>query len=292
LNKGTANTSNIHMKRLLTWVVQALTTLWKEHEVAICHLTEDSEPSSASTDASDSSESAWEVSSDSEVEKLPEKKLPRRSSDKEPGRPGSSALLDSINFIVECLWRLPIRRPAPADRIKDKTAADTTGYFPFDLMYVRDKFPGLNEKVAARLAKMISRRRQLIRYRKDHTDALQNVETTVTDKSEHNNPSSPRKVHMASEAAPSLKAPSQRTEQTKATTLKINAPIAPIWRTAGLYVQSVSESGSSAASEQAADAITVRFPNRPRSEEGQVLKKYICPYCSIPQVAESERRWE
>lgn len=275
-------------------------TFDKEHEAAIHRLAEDSEPSGASTDASDSFDSPWEVSSDSEVEKLPVKKLPvkklpRRNSDQKPGRarsPAQPALLDSINFIVECLWRLPIRRPAPADRIKDKTAADTTGYLPFDLMYVRDKFPGLNEKVAARLAKMISRRRQLIRYRKDHTDALQNVETTVTDKSEHNNPSSPRKVHMASEAAPSLKAPSQRTEQTKATTLKINAPIAPIWRTAGLYVQSVSESGSSAASEQAADAITVRFPNRPRSEEGQVLKKYICPYCSIPQVAESERRWE
>jgi hypothetical protein len=280
------------MKRLLTWVVQALTTLWKEHEVAICHLTEDSEPSSASTDASDSSESAWEVSSDSEVEKLPEKKLPRRSSDKEPGRPGSSALLDSINFIVECLWRLPIRRPAPADRIKDKNVADTTGYLPFDLMYVKDKFPSLNETVAARLAKMISRRRQLIRYRKDHTDALRKEESTVTEKSKHNNLSSPLKVDMASEPAPSSKAPSQHTELTKATTLKIIAPIPTLWPTTGLYAQSVSDSGSSTVSEQAADTITIRFPNRPRSEGGQVLEKYICPYCSTAQVTVSERRWK
>jgi hypothetical protein len=109
-------------------------------------------------------------------------------------------------------------------------------------MYVRDKFPGLNETVAARLAKMISRRRQLIRYRKDHTDALQNEDATVTDKSEHNNLSSLLEVNMASEPAPSLKAPSQRTELTKATTLKINAPIATIWPTTGLYAQSVSES--------------------------------------------------
>jgi hypothetical protein len=272
-----------------------LLTFRKEHGAALYHLNEDSEPSGADTDESDSPDSPWEVSSDSDVEQRPEQKLRRQDADRKGGRPPYTAtpgLLDSTNFIVECLWRLPIRRPAPADRIKDKNAADTAGYLPFDLMYVRDKFPGLNETVAARLAKMISRRRQLIRYRKDHTDALQNEDATVTDKSEHNNLSSLLEVNMASEPAPSLKAPSQRTELTKATTLKINAPIATIWPTTGLYAQSVSESGSSAASEQAADAIMVRFPNRPRSEGGQILEKYICPYCSTAQVNDSERRWE
>jgi hypothetical protein len=251
----------------------------KEHGAALYHSNEDSEPSSANTDESDSSDSPWEVSSDSEVEQRPEQKLRRQDADRKSGRPPYPAkpgLLDSTNFIVECLWRLPIRRPAPADRMKDKTVADITGHLPFDLMYVRDKFPDLNETVAARLAKMISRRRQLIRYRKDHTDVLQEEEAAAD---------------MASEPAPSLKAPSQRTELTKATTLRINAPMATLWPTTGLYAQSVSESGSSIASEQTANAITIRFPNRPKTKEGRVLEQYICPYCSIAQKTTSERRW-
>ena len=269
----------------------------KEHGAALYHSNEDSEPSSANTDEPDESDSPWEVSSDSEVEQRPEQKLRRKDADRKSGRPphpAKSGLLDSTNFIVECLWRLPIRRPAPADRMKDKTVADITGYLPFDLIYVRDKFPGLNETVAARLAKMISRRRQLIRYRKDHTDVLQEEEAAVVDvpKSENNNLPSPLKADMASEPAPSLKAPSQRTELTKATTLRINAPMATLLPTTGLYAQSVSESGSSIASEQTANAITIRFPNRPRTKEGRVLEQYICPYCSTPQITTSERRWK
>jgi hypothetical protein len=178
--------------------------------------------------------------------------------------------------------------------MKDKSIADTTGYFPFDLMYVRDKFPGLNETVAARLAKMISRRRQLIGYRKDHTAALQEEEVAMIDvpKSEHNNLSSPLQADVISEPAPSLKAPSQTTELTKATTLKINAPVANLWPIIGPYAHSVSESGSSTASEQTANAITIRFPNRPRTKDGRVLEQYICPYCSTAQLTTSERRWK
>jgi hypothetical protein len=297
LNKGTANTSNKQMKVLLTWLLEALKTFRQEHEAARYRSNGDSELSGASTDESDSSDSPWEVSSDSEVEQGPEKKLVRQYADRMSSRPRSlakPALLDSINFIVECLWRLPIRRPAPADRIKDKNVADTTVYLPFDLMYVRDKFPGLNETVAARLAKMISRRRQLIQYRKNHTEALQEEEAAMMKihKSEHNNLSSPLKTDVASEPAPSLKAPSQRTELTKATTLNMNARMATRWRMNELYPQSVSESGSSTASEQTGDTIKIRFPNRPRTKEGRILDQYICPYCSTAQVTTSERRWK
>lgn len=277
--------------------MQALLTFRKKHGAALYHLNEDSKSSGANADELDESDSPWEVSSDSEVEQLPEQKLRRQDADLKSGRPPYPAkpgLLDSTNFIVECLWRLPIRHPAPADRMKDKKVADITGYLPFDLMYVKDKFPGLNETVAARLAKMISRRRQLIRYRKDHTDVLQEEEAAVVDvsKSENNNLPSPPKADMASEPAPSLKAPSQRTELTKATTLRINAPMATLWPTTGLHAQSVSESGSSIASKQTANAITIRFPNRPRTKEGRVLEQYICPYCSTAQITTSERRWK
>ncbi|CAN9323869.1 unnamed protein product [Alternaria alternata] len=248
-------------------------TFRNKHETALHRLTEDFEPSGASTDESDSSDSPWEVSSDSEVEKLPGKKLPRHSSDQKSGRPQSPAkpaLLDAINFIVDCLWRLPIRRPAPADRMRDKTVADTTGYLPFDLMYVRDKFPGLNETVTARLAKMISRRRQLIRYRKDHTAALQEEEDVVVKipEPEHDKPSSPLK----DDVAPSSKAPSRQT----------------LWPKTVSYSQSV----SSTASEQAGKDVAIRIPNRPTGKDGKALEHFICPYCSTAQYIVGERQWK
>ena len=248
-------------------------------------------------DESNSSDSPWEVSSDSEVESASKQQLPRESLDQSLSGLQSSAkpaLLVPINFVIDCLWRLPIRSPASIDRMKEKYITDTTAYLPFDVMHVRDKFPNLNETVAARLAKMISRRRQLIQYRKSHTNALQQKEVTVTDTSKPQDVhlSMPTEEDLASESAPSSRVPSQGTELTKATTLKISAPVAAIAPVTGLYTPSVSESRSSTASEQTASAITIKIPNRPSTEKGQSLEKFICPYCSTAQVITSERRWK
>ena len=179
--------------------------------------------------------------------------------------------------------------------MKKKYIAESTAYLPFDIMYVRDKFLDLNEIVTTRLAKMISRRRQLIKYRKDHTDALKGKEVTVveTPQFEHGHLSRPIEGDILSESAPSSKGPSQRTELTKATTLKINTPMVPTSPLAiGLYTPSVSDFASSTASDQTANAIKIRLPNRPRTNEGRLLDNFICPYCSTAQIITSERRWE
>ncbi|KAI4692018.1 uncharacterized protein J4E84_002986 [Alternaria hordeiaustralica] len=178
--------------------------------------------------------------------------------------------------------------------MKKKNITDTTAYLPFDIMYVKDKFPNLNETVTARLAKMISRRRQLIQYRKRHTDALQEEEMNVNDdlKVEHGHIPVPTQGDIASESAPSSKGPSQRTELTKATTLKINALVVPVPPVIGLYTPSVSDFESSTASEQTANAIKIRIPNRPRTKEGWLLSQFICPYCSTAQFITSERKWK
>jgi len=255
---------------------------------------EKSEPSDTDEDESDSSGSPWEVSSDSEVEYPSKGKLPRQKPNRPVPEPVKPTLVDPISFIIDCLWRLPIRSPAPIDRMKKKYMAETTAYLPFDIMYVRDKFPDLNETVTTRLAKMISRRRQLIKYRKDHTDSLKEKEVIVIDTphSKHGHLSRPTEGDIASESAPSSKGPSQRTELTKATTLKINAPLVSISPAIGLYTPSVSDFASSTASEQTANAITIRLPNRPRSNEGRLLDNFICPYCSTAQIITSERRWK
>ena len=178
--------------------------------------------------------------------------------------------------------------------MKKKYIADTTAYLPFDIMHVRDKFPELNETVTTRLAKMISRRRQLMRYRKDHTDALQGKEVAMIDTTMHGHGHLPRPTEgdIASESVPSSKGPSQRTELTKATTLNINAPITSHSPANELYTPSVSDFASSTASEQTANAITIKLPNRPRTKEGRLSERFICPYCSTAQVITSERRWK
>jgi hypothetical protein len=255
---------------------------------------EDSEPSDTGKVDSDSSDSPWEVSSDSEAEDSAKPGLSRPKPARPILGPVKRTLIHPINFIVDCLWKLPIRTPAPVDRMKKKYITDTTAYLPFDIMYVRDKFPDLNETVTVRLAKMISRRRQLIQYRKDHTDALKEKEVAVIDtpKLERTHLLRPTEGDVASELAPSSKVASQRTDLTKATTLKINAPMLSLSPAMGLYTPSVSDFASSFASEQTANAITSRLPNRPTTTEGRVLESFICPYCSTAQVITSERRWK
>ncbi|PNS19769.1 hypothetical protein CAC42_7736 [Sphaceloma murrayae] len=76
--------------------------------------------------------------------------------------------LSTIRRVIGCLYKLPIRTPAPLDRLKDRTVDDAAVFYPYDLAYVRDKFPTLQDEVVTRLAKMITRRRQLLEYRKRH----------------------------------------------------------------------------------------------------------------------------
>src|SRR5438034_8148145 len=50
-------------------------------------------------------------------------------------------IFDSIKFTITCLYKIPIRKPAPLDRLKHKTSIEASFYQHFDVLYVRDKFP-------------------------------------------------------------------------------------------------------------------------------------------------------
>lgn len=41
---------------------------------------------------------------------------------------------------------MPIRRPAPLDRLKQKSSVDASFYQHFDVLYVKDKFRKLDSK--------------------------------------------------------------------------------------------------------------------------------------------------
>jgi hypothetical protein len=73
--------------------------------------------------------------------------------------------------VVNCLLRLSvsIRNPAPHDRFVASAPTETSYYEPFDVQHVRSKFGGtINEDLAIRLGKAISRRRQYFKYREAH----------------------------------------------------------------------------------------------------------------------------
>jgi hypothetical protein len=200
----------------------------------------------------------------------------------------SAKPVELIHFVISCLWKLPIRRPVPLDRIKDRATAEIADFYPFDLMHVKNKFPVIHERLAARLAKMISRRRQLMRYRERHTDALQGhrLETrrriiaAIYDEDD-----------KSDRGAPSLWASTRYTHDTKATTLKIDMHARQPAGRSTVYSPSIATSISSTGSNQSDVEMSIHIPKRPKGGTDDASKQFICPYCRVPQSIATDRRW-
>ena len=175
---------------------------------------------------------------------------------------------------------MPIRRPAPLDRLKQKLPVGESVHQHFDILYVKDKFPMLDPDVATRLGKIISRRRQLLFYRRSHREALQPAQRapeTVT--------LAPSKVEqVAREETGAM------TLRTTATTLRINTP--EVETLQALCPPSVSGSVSSMASSYTGGSLLVEVPPRPKGENGRELKIFECPYCFVLQTIETDHAWK
>lgn len=302
----------------------------------------DSEVSTSSTSEADeeeegSDESPWEISSDSsqdtdtlsgskQNERKEQKNTGSASLSKPPvstsapskaimriGRVPSSEmprLLESIKFTIACLYRVPIRKPAPLDRLKHKTSLDTSCYQHFDSLYIQDKFPGVSAELAARLGKMNTRRRQILYYREAHKESLDTarVQPKVAPVPD---PAATSFViegggelvqgEVGSQATPSRRALSQAasshfTLRSKATTVRpgevpmpaIEGHIDPT----ALYAPSVAESKSSMASSYSGKDLRVEVPPRPKGEDGNELEWFECPYCLITKNITTEHRWK
>lgn len=253
---------------------------------------------------SDEEESPWDVSSDSEQEStekvatLPEPKGTVSPQDSNATRQLYS-VFESIGHVVKCLWRLPLRRPVPLDRMHERVTADTSLYQAFDTLHVKNKFPSIPDDLAARLGKMISRRRELIRYRKIHTDALQGkverpqgfeafkgitVQRAFGVHTSHGDDSQ--------QASSSFEVPSHVTYDTKTTTARPHGPMLNLSQSGSHSAPSSSESGSSMASIQIFQETAIGVPRRPRGENGECLDQFICPYCSTIQFINSDKRWK
>ncbi|KAJ0353548.1 hypothetical protein KNSL1_001978 [Colletotrichum chrysophilum] len=79
-----------------------------------------------------------------------------------------------ITELVDCLLRLSvsIQNPAPHDRFMSSTFTDASAYEDFDIQHVQAKFQDIDEGLAQRLGKAMSRRRQYFKYREAHHQKL------------------------------------------------------------------------------------------------------------------------
>jgi hypothetical protein len=209
-------------------------------------------------------------------------------------------IFQSINFTITCLYKLPIRQPAPLDRLKHKTSIDASSYQHFDVLYVMDKFPQLGMDVATRLGKMISRRRQILYYRASHDKSLDTApveqKKIATTKPTANILSTDTAISGSepghgSQAGHSQAVSSQFALQSKATTLRLNNPP----EEEGLdflAAPSVVESKSSIASSYAGKDLQVEVPPRPRGEHGKELDYFERPYCMVTKVVTTGHQWK
>ncbi|KAI4141993.1 MAG: hypothetical protein LQ341_003351 [Variospora aurantia] len=75
-----------------------------------------------------------------------------------------------INWLFE--MSILVRKPAQHDIRIGAKQSDVSGYEWADLRHVKDKFPKVNDLLAARLGQAITRRRKYLVYRKRHADKL------------------------------------------------------------------------------------------------------------------------
>lgn len=211
-------------------------------------------------------------------------------------------LLESIDFVVNCLCKIPIRRPAPLDRLNPKASVEASYYQPFDILHIKDKFPYLDSSAATRLGKMITLRRQLLLYRRSHDKKLNPTEVRRTDTRvvspsirqsllEDSNSGPDIMGHgSVGEVAQSHVPSTQHTPETYATIVD-HKPV-QFKNTRSLWASSTAESKSSLASSYAGETLRVEVPPLPKGDDGKGHGSFKCPYCRINQYIKDRHAWK
>lgn len=84
-------------------------------------------------------------------------------------------ILGDIGHIIDCLLRLSItiRNPARHDQFNSRVGVGiVSSYTQWDINHIREKFSRLDDKLVDRLGMAMSRRRQYIKYREEHSKKL------------------------------------------------------------------------------------------------------------------------
>jgi len=255
-------------------------------------------------------DSPWEISSDSEPEPEPEQHSLQLGNHNAASK--AARLLEATGLAVRCLYVLPLRKPAPMDRLRDRFVDErqASPYAEFDLGYMRDKFPGLEAGVQSRLARMITRRRQLLVYRQRHSERLRAKGTApepshageinhdaTHDIGDTEDDIGPAPVNVEDQQDAQTGAV---TEYTKGTTIRIGeearvvleqARARAINPNASAATQLDDDTRTSVAASRTTREIRLEAPPRPRQSNGRPAAMFECKYCYLPVKISGDREW-
>lgn len=212
---------------------------------------------------------------------------------------GLEDILDSIDFTISVLYKIPIRkatRMGHSEKAEHSIWQESAAYEYFDIQFVIDLYPGADPMLQSRLGKLITQRRRTLRFRRQRNQALQQAsletgsakpQTNIQPDVSHSM-SSP---HIATEVTGVSKAMSETQTTIKATTFV--PTYQKIQQLDIFFDTSMSEAASeiSMASTQAAHDAVV-FPSRPRRSDGSEKDAFECPYCFLLVQIKTRRQWE
>lgn len=209
---------------------------------------------------------------------------------------------ESIRLTVTCLYKHPLRKPAPIERLNNEPTEEVSCYQQFDILFIKDKFPDkrLDAQITVRLGRMITRRRQLLLHRKSHQENLRTApssqpEAAAKNPGEFATWTEPEAANANEPGMrPAFKAQSQPesnriTLKSKASTLHIAT--LPSMNVDDLFALSVAEldSKTTLAASEATRDICVDVPPRPRNHEGLGMTRFKCKYCFLTPYIRSDR---
>lgn len=280
----------------------------KIHAVNFEELDEDDELSSDS-DTSSGTDSDWAISSsedDSDFHQLPsiQASIGRTVlSTPHSERPTKevSQLLYSLKLTITSLYKMPIRRPAPAerlDRLAKASSNETSLYEHFDVMYVRDVFNRADQKLILHLGQMITRRRQLLQYRQAHNERLKREMDDSKEQIDEAKSYGIIDIQPILASIPRTEPPSQSLaldskskQDSQATTFKPpNYPF-DFQDAKKSEVQSLPDTVSSFASIWTGEE-PLAIPSQPKGANGEDLEDFICPYCCVSCHITSSHGWK
>ncbi|CAI6238564.1 unnamed protein product [Periconia digitata] len=256
--------------------------------------------------------SSWNISdtdSNLSTEKSRDQVISSISAENDTNRDDGIAIR-GIRHTIDCFFQLPLRRPAPINRLREESEHELRYYEPFDILYVRDKFPNVAEQITARLGKLITRRRQLLLYRKKHQKNLQNTSTAVPepalvlpDRALTTHIAIQKTAEVVEEGTvsePTIRAESQRTKitaLTKATTLANDFPVSHTEE---------SRPATSIAASETTRKVRLHIPprpllksqssepivNAPSAEQPRRVDAFKCNYCQLLPTITSDAMWK
>ncbi|KAF3802456.1 hypothetical protein GCG54_00003259 [Colletotrichum gloeosporioides] len=176
-----------------------------------------------------------------------------------------------ITELVDCLLRLSvsIQNPAPHDRFMSSTFTDASAYEDFDIQHVQAKFQDIDESLAQRLGKAMSRRRQYFKYREAHHQKLSHGldRHGDTDKTE-----------------PTLPAPS-----TLASSIPLQMKQEALADFSGDDTQSEGRASATSFATSVSGPKTLKVPPMPKD----ALKgPFMCPFCYLIISVQDTRAWK